>query len=161
MLYGKILYSTHPHAKIVNVDTSKAEKLLGVKAVLTGSTIPPFKFGVYKDNPPLKAGKVCSLRDEVAAVAAVSPEIADEALSLIHIEYETLPAIFDPIEAMKEGAPLIHEEHKTNVLKMPWKLIVGDLESSQKRGSPYSRGYLQDAVGHPLLPERQWLHRDL
>ena len=132
MIYGKILYSTHPHAKIKNVDTSKAEKLLGVKAVLTGSTIPPFKFGVYKDNPPLKAGKVCSLRDEVAAVAAVSPEIADEALSLIHIEYEPLPAIFDPIEAMKEGAPLIHEEHKTNVLKMPWKLIVGDLEAAKK-----------------------------
>ena len=135
MLYGKILYSTYPHAKIVNVDTSKAEKLLGVKAVLTGSTIPPFKFGVYKDNPPLKAGKVCSLRDEVAAVAAVSPEIADEALGLIEVEYEELPALFDPIEAMKEGALLIHEEHKTNVLKMPWKLLAGDVESARKEAA--------------------------
>ncbi len=135
MLYGKILYSTYPHAKIKSIDTSKAEKLMGVKAVLTGTTIPPFKFGVYKDNPPLKAGKVCSLRDEVAAVAAVSPEIAEEALGLIEVEYEELPAMFDPIEAMKEGAPLIHEEHKTNVLKMPWKLIVGDIEAAKKEAA--------------------------
>jgi len=135
MLHGKILYSAHPHAKIKSIDTSKAERLLGVKAVLTGSTIPPFKFGVYKDNPPLKAGKVCSLRDEIAAVAAVNPEIAEEALGLITVEYEELPALFDPIEAMKEGAPLIHEEHKTNVLKMPWKLIVGDLDAAKKEAA--------------------------
>ncbi len=117
------------------MDTTKAEKLPGVKAVLTGSTIPPFKFGVYKDNPPLKAGKVCSLRDEIAAVAAVSPEVAQEALDLIEVEYEELPAIFDPIAAMKEGAPLIHEEHKTNVLKMPWKLATGDVESAKKEAA--------------------------
>ncbi len=135
MLYGKILYSTYPHAKIKRLDTSKAEKLPGVKAVLTGTTIPAFKIGVYKDNPPLKAGKVCSLRDEIAAVAAVSPEVAEEALGLIEVEYEELPAIFDPIEAMKEGALLIHEEHKTNVLKMPWKLIVGDLDAARKEAA--------------------------
>jgi CO/xanthine dehydrogenase Mo-binding subunit len=135
MLYGRILYSAYPHAKIVRLDTTKAEKLPGVKAVLTGSTIPPFKFGVYKDNPPLKTGKVCSLRDEIAAVAAVSPEVAQDALGLIEVEYEELPALFDPIEAMKEGALLIHEEHKTNVLKMPWKLIVGDLDAAKKEAA--------------------------
>jgi CO/xanthine dehydrogenase Mo-binding subunit len=135
MLYGRILYSAYPHAKIVRLDTTKAEKLPGVKAVLTGSTIPPFKFGVYKDNPPLKAGKVCSLRDEIAAVAAVSPEVAQEALDLIEVEYEELPAIFDPVAAMKEGAPVIHEEHKTNVLKMPWKLATGDVESAKKEAA--------------------------
>ncbi|HME44974.1 MAG TPA: xanthine dehydrogenase family protein molybdopterin-binding subunit [Syntrophorhabdales bacterium] len=135
MLYGRILYSAYPHAKIKRLDTAKAEKLSGVKAVLTGSTIPAFKFGVYKDNPPLKTGKVCSLRDEIAAVAAVSPEVAQEALDLIEVEYEELPAIFDPVDAMKEGAPLIHEEHKTNVLKMPWKLIVGDLDAAKKEAA--------------------------
>ena len=135
MLYGRILYSAFPHARIVRLDTTKAEKLPGVKAVLTGATIPPFKFGVYKDNPPLKAGKVCSLRDEIAAVAAVSPEVAQEALDLIEVEYEELPAIFDPIAAMKEGAPVIHEEHKTNVLKMPWKLATGDVESAKKEAA--------------------------
>ncbi|MCX5811837.1 MAG: xanthine dehydrogenase family protein molybdopterin-binding subunit [Proteobacteria bacterium] len=131
MLYGKILYSKHPHAKILKIDTSRAEKLAGVKAILTGSNIPAFKFGVMKDNPPLKTGKVCSMRDELAAVAASTPEIAEEALALIDVEYEELPGIFDPMEAIKEGAILIHEEMKSNVLKLPWKLICGDVEAAK------------------------------
>ena len=77
MLYGKILYSRYPHARIKRIDTSRAENLPGVKAVITGASVPPFKLGVYKDNPPLKEGKVCSLRDEIAAVAATDPEIAE------------------------------------------------------------------------------------
>ena len=139
MLYGKILYAPHPHAKILNIDTSRAEKLPGVKAVLTGYNIPQIKFGFYKDNVPLKAGKVRSYRDEVAAVAAIDPDIAEEALNLIRVEYEILPPVFDPEEAMKEGAPLIHEEHlggkekkPTNLLNLPWKLICGDVEESRK-----------------------------
>ncbi len=132
MLYGKILYSKYPHAKILKLDTSRAESLPGVKAVLTGSSIPPIRFGIMKDNPPLKTGKVCSMRDEIAAVAATTPEIADEALDLIEVEYEELPGIFDPVEAMKEGAILIHEDLKSNVLKLPWKLICGDVEAAKK-----------------------------
>jgi xanthine dehydrogenase molybdenum-binding subunit len=91
MLHGKILYSSHAHAKIKSIDTSQAEKLPGVRAVLTGYNIPPIKFGVYKDNVPLKANKVCSLRDEIAAVAAADPDIAEEALHLIKVEYEIRP----------------------------------------------------------------------
>jgi CO/xanthine dehydrogenase Mo-binding subunit len=135
MLYGKILYSRYPHAKILRIDTSRAESLPGVRAILTGSSIPSIRFGVMKDNPPLKTGKVCSLRDEVAAVAAISPEIADEALDLIEVEYEELAGIFDPIEAMKEGAILIHEELKSNVLKLPWKLVCGDVEAAKKESA--------------------------
>jgi CO/xanthine dehydrogenase Mo-binding subunit len=142
MLHGKILYSRHPHAKISHIDTSRAEKLLGVKAVLTGYNIPPIKFGFYKDNVPLKAGKVCSLRDEIAAVAAIDPDIAEEALNLIEVDYEILPPVFDPEEAMKEGAPLIHEEHvggkekkPTNVLNLPWRLICGDVEEARKNSA--------------------------
>jgi len=122
MLHGKILYSSHPHAKIKRIDTSQAEKLPGVKAVLTGYNIPPVKFGVYKDNVPLKANKVCSLRDEIAAVAATDPEIAEEALDRIKVEYEILPAVFDPEEAMKDGAPLIHEEHVRGKEKKPTRM---------------------------------------
>ncbi|MDP2971108.1 MAG: xanthine dehydrogenase family protein molybdopterin-binding subunit [Deltaproteobacteria bacterium] len=139
MLYGKILYSPHPHAKILSIDTSRAEKLPGVRAVLTGYNIPPIKFGFYKDNVPLKAGRVRSCRDEVAAVAAIDPDIAEEALNLIKVEYEILPAIFDPEEAMKEGAPLIHEEHvggkekkPTNILNLPWRLVCGDVDEARK-----------------------------
>jgi CO/xanthine dehydrogenase Mo-binding subunit len=136
MLYGKILYSKYPHAKILKIDTSKAEALPGVKVVLTGADVPNnFKFGFIKDNPPLKAGKVLSTRDEVAAVAAASPEIAEEALGLIDIEYEELPGIYDPLEAMKEGAAMVHEEFKSNVLKMPWKFAAGDVEAAKKESA--------------------------
>ncbi len=135
MLYGKILYSKYAHAKIVKIDTSKARELPGVMAVLTGEDIPDIRMGVYKDNRPLKKGKVCSFRDEVAAVAATSSEIAEEALKLIEVTYEALPAIFDPEAAMKEGAPLIHEAHKTNVLKMPWKLHYGDVDAARKEAA--------------------------
>lgn len=156
MLYGKILYSKYPHARIKRIDTAKAEKLPGVKAVLTGATIPPFKFGVYKDNPPLKSEKVCSLRDEVAAVAAVDPEIAEEALGLIEVEYEELPAVFDPLEAMKEGATLVHEGHlggkekkPTNKLNFPWRLVAGDVESARKEAAFVVEGtYSTQWVNH-------------
>jgi|SRR5271157_2806325 len=159
MLHGKILYSKYPHAKLLRVDTSKAEKLPGVRAVLTGATIPPFRFGVYRDNPPLKTGKVRSMRDEIAAVAAISPEIAEEALGLMEVEYRELPAVFDPLEAMKEGAPLIHEEHveskekkPTNVLNMPWKFVAGDVEAAKKEAAFVAEGtYSTQWVTHCCL----------
>lgn len=131
MLHGKILYSKYAHARIVKIDTEKAKALPGVRVILTGDDIPPVRMGVYKDNPPLKAGKVRSYRDEVAAVAATDPETAQKALDLIEVTYEALPAIFDPEEAMKPDAPLVHEGHKTNVLKMPWSLHYGDVEAAK------------------------------
>ncbi len=133
MLYGKILYSKYPHARIKRIDTSKAEKLPGVKAVLTGYNTPEVRFGFLRDNMALKKDKVRSLRDEVAAVAAVSEEIAEEALSLIEVEYEELPAVFDPVEAMREDAPLVHEEKGSNILKLPWKFSSGDVDEARKR----------------------------
>jgi CO/xanthine dehydrogenase Mo-binding subunit len=133
MLYGGILYGKHAHAKIVKLDTTRAERLPGVSAVITAADVPNnFRFGIMKDNPPLKGGRVRSTRDEIAAVAAVSPQIAAAALELIEVEYEELPGIFDPLEAMKEGAPLVHEEMKSNILKMPWKLVCGDVEAAKK-----------------------------
>jgi len=135
MLYGKILYSKFAHARIVKIDTSRAKALAGVHAVITGEDIPEIKMGVYKDNRPLKAGKVRSYRDEVAAVAAVDPQTAAEALKLIEVIYEPLPGVFDPEEAMQEGAPLVHEAHKSNVLKMPWKLHYGDVEAARQEAA--------------------------
>ena len=81
MLYGKILYSKYPHARIVKIDTEKAKSLPGVRVILTGEDIPPVRMGVYKDNPPLKSWKVRSYRDEVAAVAATDPETAKKAIN--------------------------------------------------------------------------------
>lgn len=138
MLYGKILYSPYAHARITRIDTSKAEGVPGVRAVLTGHTIPDVRVGFLKDQRVLKGDVVRQFRDEVAAVAAISPEIAEEALGLIKIEYEELPAVFDPFEAMKEEAPLVHELDargkpiRTNILPLPWKFYAGDVEQGRK-----------------------------
>jgi xanthine dehydrogenase molybdenum-binding subunit len=141
MLYGKILYSEHAHARIKSIDVSKAKKLPGVRAVLTGDDIPDIPIGFMRDNRPLKKGVVRQYRDEVAAVAAVDPETAAEAVSLIEVEYEPLPALFDPLSAMAEDAPLIHETdargkpNKSNVLRLPWKLVCGDVEAGRAQAA--------------------------
>jgi len=115
MLHGKILRSSRVHARIVRLDTSAAEKLEGVHAVITAADTPGVPLGHGKDNPPLKGDKVRSLRDEIAAVAAETEEIAEEALRLIEVEYEDLPAVFDPSAALLDDAPILHEEHPDNI----------------------------------------------
>lgn len=141
MLYGKILYSNYAHARIKSIDTSKAKKLPGVRAVLTGQDIPDVRVGFLKDQTVLKKDVVRQFRDEVAAVAAVTPEIAAEAVDLIEVEYEQLPAVFDPFEAMKEDAPLVHEVDargrpvKSNILPLPWKFEAGDIEEGRKNSA--------------------------
>lgn len=121
MLYGKILRSPVPHARILNVDVSKAEKLRGVKAVVTSKDTPMIKFSVsptWADKLILADKKVRYIGDEIAAVAAVDEEIAEEALELITVEWEELPAVFDPLEAMQPGAPLLHEGMENNVSRV-------------------------------------------
>ncbi len=122
MLYGKLLRSPYPHARILNIDVSKAQKLPGVRAVITGKDTPGKKFGRYQDDQlvfvdqlALAIDKVRYIGDEVAAVAAVDEDTAQEALDLIEVEYEELPAVFDPEEAMKPGAPQIHDHAENNV----------------------------------------------
>lgn len=137
MLYGKILWSERAHAKIVSIDTSEAEAVPGVRAVITAQNTPEIRIGFLKDQPVLKRDKVRSFRDEVAAVAAESWEAAEEAIQKIKVVYEDLPAVFSPEEAMVEGAPLIHEvdgrgkELKDNRIRLPWKLVCGDLEQGK------------------------------
>ena len=113
MLYGKILRSPIPHGRILHIDTSRAKRLVGVKSVVTAQDTPTIKFGLVISDELILAGeKVRYVGDEVAAVAAIDLETAEEALSLIRVDYEELPPVFDPEEAMKPGAPLIHEVEK-------------------------------------------------
>jgi len=140
MLHAKILYSSHPHAKIVKMDTRKAERLPGVVCVITAKDIPPNKLGIMQDNPPLKGDKVRSLRDEVAAVAAVDEETAERALDLIKVTYVPLPAVFDPFEAMRRGAPRIHDGPKKNMVKMRDDLHYGDVEGAKDRSDAVVKG---------------------
>src|SRR3972149_2384703 len=116
MLIGRILRSPYPHARIVRIDTGKAEKLRGVRAVVTAEdTIKQGWGAFFPDQYPLSVGKVRYVGEEVAAVAAIDQDIAEEALGMIDVEWEELPAVFDPEQAMKEGAPLIHEGKERNI----------------------------------------------
>ena len=133
MLYGKILRSPYPHAKILNIDVSKAQKLPGVKAILTGKDTAGIKFGLPTgypfDESPLATDKVRYVGDDVAAVAAIDEDLAEEALELIEVEYEELPAVFDPEEAMKPDASKIHEDAENNI-SASTSVNLGDLEKA-------------------------------
>ena len=133
MLHGRILYSRYPHAKIIRMDTSRAEKLRGVKCVLTSKDNPPHLFGYGKDNKPFK-DIARSLRDEIAGVVAADADIAEEALSLIEVDYELLPNIFSPREALSEGALLIHPEHKSNLFQR-YNYSHGDLAQGESESA--------------------------
>jgi xanthine dehydrogenase molybdenum-binding subunit len=110
-LHAKILRSAEVHAKIVAIDTRAARALPGVHAVITAADVPWQRpIGVAKDHLPLKRDRVRSLRDEVAAVAADSEEIASAALKLIKVEYERLPVVAGAEDALKPGAALLHGE---------------------------------------------------
>jgi len=133
MLWGKILRSPYPHAKILRIDTSPAERLPGVKAVIAGKDTLGIKHGFVEtpryapDQYPLAMDRVRYIGEEVAAVAAIDEYVAEEALSLIQVDYEELPAVFDPEEAMKPEAPEIHPSHPK--VKEPYKNIGGKTES--------------------------------
>jgi putative selenate reductase molybdopterin-binding subunit len=118
MLYARVLRSPHAHARIKNIDTSKAKDLQGVAAVLTWQDIPRVVYSTAGQSDPIPGPldafsldhKVRFVGDRVAFVAAETPEIAEKALSLIEVEYEIMPAIIDPREAMDPDAPRIHDE---------------------------------------------------
>ena len=111
MLWGKVLRSPFPHARIVSIDTSRAAQLPGVRAVITGQDIPDRRVGrLLRDCPVLARDKVLFIGEKVAAVAADDPDVAEEALLLIDVEYEELAPVFDPIEAMTDAAPTLHED---------------------------------------------------
>ncbi|MDP2936798.1 MAG: molybdopterin-dependent oxidoreductase [Dehalococcoidia bacterium] len=131
MLHGRILRSPLPHARLLNVDASRALRLPGVKAVVTGAETP-ITFGYLPntaDQYPLARDKVRYIGDEVAAVAAVDEDTAEHALSLIQVDYEELPAVFDPVEALREGAPQIHDNVPGNV-GGEFKMNFGDVEAA-------------------------------
>jgi CO/xanthine dehydrogenase Mo-binding subunit len=132
LLWAKVLRSSVPHARIVNIDTSKAKSLKGVRAVLTGADVKDIYVGTrVKDQPVLAYDKVRMGGDAVAAVAADNEEIAEEAIALIDVQYEELPYVEDPIEALKASAPLIHEDRGRykNAPKLPEGVSPHNMQS--------------------------------
>jgi putative selenate reductase molybdopterin-binding subunit len=137
MLYGALLTSPHAHARIKHIDASRARALAGVHAVLTYQDIPRVKYASGGQSYPQPLpydqvsldNKVRHEGDRVAVVAAETPDLADAALKLIEVEYEILPVIVDPLEAMKEGAPVIHDETDTIGIYQAERNIVHHIEA--------------------------------
>ena len=127
LLHGKVLRSPHAHARIKSIDTSRAEAHPGVRAVVTAKDFPDVEDKIadlgegaanvkdLQDNV-LAGDKVLYKGHQVAAVAAIDPHTAEEALELIDVEYEVLPPVIKVLDAMKEDAPLLHEDMKTDAM---------------------------------------------
>src|SRR5579859_7651615 len=129
MLIGKILHSPYPHAVIKRIDASRALKLDGVVTVVTGEDAPN-KYGILPvghDETALAVGKVRYIGDNVACVVAQSESIAEQALELIDVEYEALPAYFDPEDSMKAEKDWIHPQRPHNIEK-DYHHVFGDPE---------------------------------
>jgi CO/xanthine dehydrogenase Mo-binding subunit len=171
-LHAKLRYADHTHARITRIDTSRARALPGVFAVLTHEDVPDVLYGgMVQDRRLFAKEKVRWEADVVAAVAALTPEIAQQAVELIEVDYEPLPALSDPAAAMGEGAPLVHDawdgyeadenlERDGNVLGHS-SIVKGDADAGMARADQVVRGrYVADASqGVPIEPRAliaQW-----
>ena len=153
MLHAKILRSEYPHARVLSIDTSEAEKMPGVMATLTGAEIPENSFGpTYQDQPVLAYPIARHRGDGVAAVAATTEQFALDALEKIKVEYEPLPAVFDPLEALEADAPKVHGGD-TNVYTSK-TIKKGDVEKGLAESDHvFHRQFRTQMVEHvPLEP---------
>lgn len=132
MLWCKLVRSPFAHARIVNIDTSRAARLPGVKAIITGKDFGGWTWGwmpATRDEPPMAVEKVRYLAEAVAGVAAIDEDTAEEACDLIKVDYEELPGVYDPEEAMQDGAPKVHDYVKNNIsVEFHWNF--GDVEKA-------------------------------
>jgi CO/xanthine dehydrogenase Mo-binding subunit len=180
MLYLKVLFSDRPHARILHIDTSEAEQVPGVVAILTHKDVPVNEYGlIYKDQPALDGDRVRSIFDRVALVVAETQRAANQARDLIRVAYEDLPVVTDPREAMKPGAPLIHDSWPGNV-QSHQRIRKGDVDAVFARDdvvivesdyfTPHQEhAYLQPEAGIGYIDEQgrvtvhsagQWSHDD-
>lgn len=186
-LYMKILFALRPHAVIKSIDTSRAEAMDGVAAVFTAKDVPVNEYGLGIYDQPVLCGpgssklyaeRVRFIGDQVALVVAETEEIAARARDLISVEYQDLPVVTDPIEAMQPGAPLLHPDTETNVL-LHYKVRKGNVEEAFARADVVVEGeyrtgaqehaYLQPEAGVAYIDEDgrvtvlvagQWAHKD-
>lgn len=185
--YMKILFAHRPHAIIRSIDVSRAEELEGVIAVFTAKDVPVNEYGLGIYDQPVLCGpgsskpfadRVRFVGDQVALVVAESEEIAARARDLIQVDYEDLPVITDPVEAMQSGAPLLHPDRDSNIFGH-YRIRKGDVETAfaeadvvvegEYRTPPQEHAYLQPEAGVAYIDEEgrvtvqvagQWAHKD-
>lgn len=166
MLVGKVLRSPYAHAIIKNIDASKAKALPGVEAVITHKDLPKVQFATAGHPWSLDAGhrdiedrliltdKARFVGDAIAAVIAVDELTAEKALKLIEVEYEILPFVLEPEEAMKPGAPVIHEERPNNILSS-FGAEFGDVEAEFKNADHVFDGVYETSIVQHCQIENQ------
>lgn len=155
MLYGAVLRSPHPHARIQSMNLEAARALADVVAVLNGDDVEgPNMYGLVEPDQPVLApvgGKVRYVGDAVAVVAARTPQAAEAALSLIEVDYEQLPAITDPRLALADDAPLVHEDRESNLLHQV-QLRRGDLQTGFSQADVIVEGHYETPfIDHAYL----------
>src|SRR5574342_348259 len=162
MLFGKIMRSQSPHAKLLKVDTTNALNIPGVVAVLTRDDLGPNALygAMIKDQGVVAVDRVRYVGEPVAAIAAESSEAAEEAALLLDIEYEELPAVFDAWAAMQPDAPGLHEKYPNNIFKHA-KLRHGDIdaaftESDEIFEDIFTSPVAQQASLEPHVAVAQW-----
>ncbi|MDZ7673204.1 MAG: xanthine dehydrogenase family protein molybdopterin-binding subunit [Halanaerobiales bacterium] len=154
MLYAEVLHTEYPYAKIVSIDTSKAEKMPGVEAVITAEDIPNNEFGVIIENQQVLAKKkALYIGDGVAIVAARTPKQAKKAVEAIEVEYEELKGVFDPLKSREAGSQLVHDDLENNeVIHHP--LRKGDVNEGFKNSDvilerEYSTPFIEQSYIEP------------
>jgi CO/xanthine dehydrogenase Mo-binding subunit len=163
LLYGKVLRSPHAHARIRSIDTSAAEKLPGVRAVVTAKDLPQTTGEVSMgeagaQNVAFLRGNVLASRKAlykghaVAAVAATSPHVAEEAIALIKVDYEVLPAVLTAPEGMKKGAPIVHEDLKMTEFGQKTKQVNNIATHFQHKKGDVEKGFKEA----DLIVEREF-----
>jgi aldehyde oxidoreductase len=154
ILSVKVLRSPHYHARIKRIDTAQAERLEGVVCVITAKDIPgQNRVGtVFKNRPILVRDKVKCIGDPIAAVAAISDELAEEAIRRIHVDYEILEPVLDPFFGMEERSPKVHEDNVDSNLFLTRKILKGDAERALLESDVLSEGtFTTPFVEHACL----------
>ena len=187
-LWMKLRFSDKAHARVVAIDTSRAEAVSGVVGVFTSEDIPVNEYGLVTKDQPVLCGPGSAIPDAdvvrcyadcVAVVVAETEAIAVQAAKLIEIEYEDLPAVFDPEAAMEAGSPKLHDDHPNNIL-CHYRIRKGDMEAGWAQAdviveSEYVTGYQEHAYLQPeaglgyiddegritVVVAGQWTHEDL
>ncbi len=187
MLFMKILFSDRPHARVRAIDTNAARALQGVRGVFTAADVPVNEYGLIIPDQPVLCGPgsnkedadiVRTTMDMVALVVAESDAIAARAVELIEVDYQDLPAVFDPFAAMKDSAPRLHRNNPHNIL-MHYKVRRGDMEQGWANSDVIiedtytttwqEHAYLQPEAGLAYIDEEgritvevagQWPHED-
>jgi CO/xanthine dehydrogenase Mo-binding subunit len=188
MLFMKILFAERPHARVKNIDTGAAESAPGVVAVFTARDVPVNEYGLQIPDQPVLCGPgsstrhgdvVCFVGDQVAVVVAETEAGAQAALKRIKVDYEDLPVISDPVEAMKPGAPILHPERGDTNVCVRYKVRKGDVETgfakadviveAEYRTPVQEHAYLQPEAGLAYTDDEgrltiacagQWTHAD-